>query len=279
MSAAASSPPTTLPEVEASRIAWRRLGGTGPRYCLFQPTSGSSDDRLLIAVHGISRNAREQARLFARHAERDGVTIVAPLFEPATHGDYQRLGRVGRGGRADHLLDEIVAEVSSNQGLASRPLRLFGFSGGGQFVHRYAMAHPDRVAAAVVSAAGWYTFPDRGLAYPYGIGAPDALPGVGFDLARMLRVPVTVLVGERDHWRDPELRASRRIDSRQGNTRIDRGRRWIEAMRTAARVRGLATPYRFELIPRCGHSFRNAVRRGGLGDRVFALLFGGETPV
>lgn len=276
MSAAAAESPRVVVSAAAPRVTWHRLGGDGPRYCLFLPSERRRDDALLVAVHGISRNAREQARLLAPRAEREGVTIVAPLFEPDSYGDFQRLGRRGRGGRADLLLDAMVAEVRAQHGLRDAPLHLFGFSGGGQFVHRYAMAHPERVAAAVATAAGWYTFPDRGLAYPYGIGAPDALPGVEFDLARILRVPIAVLVGERDHWRDPELRANRRVDAHQGTTRIERARRWSAAMRTAARLRGLRTPYRFELLPGCGHSFRNAVRRGGLGDRVFALLFGAE---
>jgi pimeloyl-ACP methyl ester carboxylesterase len=39
-------------------------------------------------------------------------------------------------------------------------LYLSGHSGGAQFVQRYALAHPERVAASVLSSAGWYTFPN-----------------------------------------------------------------------------------------------------------------------
>jgi pimeloyl-ACP methyl ester carboxylesterase len=251
----------------------RRLRGDPAQiYYLYLPESAPPGARLLVSLHGVSRNAREHAERFARRAERYGVVLVAPLFPHDRFPDYQRLGREGRGRRADRVLNRIIAEVASLTGADARAVYMFGYSGGGQFVHRYAMAYPERVAAIAVGAAGWYTFPDDRRRYPRGIAGTEGPLGLDLDPDAFLRVPACVLVGERDGGRDAELRQSPRIDRQQGETRIERGRRWVEAMTRAARARGLDTPYRFQLLPGADHSFRRCVRRGRMHKAVFEWL-------
>lgn len=248
----------------------------GQRYYLYLPSAGDlARARVLVTVHGISRNARTHVRRYAALAEQRGVIVVAPHFGKRRFPDYQRLGRAGRGERADRMLDRILAEVARATGARTDRLHLFGYSGGGQFVHRYAMAYPERVAAIAIGAAGWYTFPDPERRYPYGIKPSPALPDVHFDIGRFLRIPTWVLVGEDDDVRDAALRQSDRLDRRQGATRLERGRRWVEAMNAAARARGLAaTHYRFIALPDADHSFSRSIRHGGMAERVFDCLFG-----
>jgi len=226
-----------------------------------------------VAVHGISRNAREQALRFAPFAEQYGVALVAPVFPRDRYSDYQRLGRLGKGERADLALECIVSEVRQLLDLRADRVHLFGFSGGGQFVHRYAMAHPERVASLAVAAAGWFTFPDADLEFPLGCRPTPDLPDLAFDRERFLRVPVHVFVGSRDRKRGPGFNRSRPLDLLQGRTRIERGRRWVSAMREAARRHRLSTPYSFEILPGCWHSFERCATRGRLGERVFSSLF------
>jgi dienelactone hydrolase len=270
--------PLDAPSVAAtptSTVLERRLGSDPSQvYFLYLPESAPPGARLLVSVHGVSRNAREHVERFARLAERYGVIVVAPLFPQDRFPDYQRLGREGRGHRADLALDRVVAEVESLTGASTRRLYLFGYSGGGQFVHRYAMAYPERVAAMVIGAAGWYTFPDAKRAYPRGIRRAHGLGDLHFDPDAFLRVPALVMVGERDEERDPELRQSRDIDRQQGRTRLERGRRWIEEMKRAARERGLGTRYRFKVLGRADHSFDRSARRGRMDKRAFRWLFG-----
>jgi len=263
------------PAPVAGEVQRRHLSGDPAQvYYLFIPSAGGADAPVLVTVHGISRNAREHAWRFARLAEAYGVVVVAPLFPSERYPDFQRLGRSGRGARADRALDAILAEVGRLTGAQTEHIHLFGFSGGAQFAHRYAFAHPRRVIAMVLGAAGWYTFPNPQKAYPRGLDLRGRLPGVTFDLDAALTIPATIVVGERDTKRDAELNVSPRIDRLQGLTRLERGRRWVEAMRKAARARGLATSYAFVELPRSGHSFRRAVRRGGMADVVFTSLFG-----
>jgi pimeloyl-ACP methyl ester carboxylesterase len=196
------------------------------------------------------------------------------LFSPDRFPDYQRLGRKGRGERADRMLDHIVAEVGHLTGASADKLYLFGYSGGGQFVHRYAMARPQRVAAVAIVAAGWYTFPDPNLKFPVGTGRTRSLPDVSFNPDRFLTVPACVFAGDRDSpWNRP-LRKPEREGQYQKTARVDRGQQWVEAMAEAARARGLDTRYSFQTFPRAAHSFARSVKRGKIHRLVFECLFG-----
>ncbi len=244
------------------------------RYLLYCPRKVHAHTPIMVAVHGISRNGREQIEQFRTLAGRYQAILLAPLFTKPHFKDYQRLGRVGRGERADLALAQMIHEVTQITGARLQPVYLFGFSGGGQFAHRFAMAWPQHVARLAIGAAGWYTWPDPSRKYPYGVRETDALPGLVFDPREFLRIPALVMVGEWDAERDPGLNRAPHIDRRQGTTRIERGKRWVAAMKDAAAAHGCDTEYRFELLPSCGHSFVENMARGNMGERVFEFFFG-----
>ena len=242
-------------------------------YLVYVPRSGAVDAPVFASVHGISRNAFEQARIFAPFCEQFGVVMVVPRFARGQHHYYQRLGHGGRGVRADMVLNQILLELTSLTGADTTQIYLFGYSGGAQFAHRYLMAHPHRVVRAVVASAGWYTFPDHRQRYPYGIRSTRSLPGISFNPEAFLHVPVDVLVGARDVG-SAKLRSTERIDKQQGRTRVDRARNWVSAMRAAAEAHGIEPTVTFTEVPKTDHSFRRFCERGALVDRVFSSLFG-----
>ncbi|NEX93728.1 hypothetical protein [Caulobacter sp. 17J65-9] len=244
-------------------------------YFLYVPrTAPARDAPMVVSVHGIARNAVEHAFRFRDWAERTGCVLVAPLFRRDRFGQYQQLLPGGAGLlRADLMLHAIADEVARITGADAGRLHMFGFSGGGQFVHRFAMAWPERVATAVVGAAGWYTAPDPARRYPWGLGVEGGSTELRFEPERFLKVPAHVIVGARDVERDPALRKSKRLDRLQGRNRVERGRRWIEAMRAAAESRGLdAEKFSFTELPGADHSFTAAATRWGLGEQVFGLF-------
>jgi hypothetical protein len=244
------------------------------RYYLYVPRGGGAVKSVFVTVHGVKRMAKDHALKFAPFAERYGVVLVAPLFPKAHFRDYQRMGRKGKGARADRALNRVLTEVGFLTGANIDKLYMFGYSGGGQFVHRYAMAYPQRTARIVVAAAGWYTFPDSVVNYPKGIKKVKGLRDIRFDPTQFLSVPARVVVGEKDIQRDLELNKSSEIDHRQGTNRVERGRAWIEAMANAAKIYHLDTSYDFRVLPGCHHSFTKCMNRGKMGKRVFRFLFG-----
>ena len=257
-------------------ISDRILGNTTRQhYLLYVPKKSSSANMpIFVTVHGISRNAREHAKRFAPFAERYGVVLVAPVFSQDRFPDYQRLGRKGKGERADMALNNIIDEVGRLTGAKTDKLFLFGYSGGAQFVHRYAMVHSDRVAKLVLGAPGWYTFPDPTVKFPRGIAQTKSLPDVTFDPKSFLTIDTCVLVGERDVRQDAALNKSAKIVEQQGENRRTRGGQWVAVMMAAARSHGFETPYTFKTVPFSRHSFSQSMRRGKMGEMVFECLFG-----
>ncbi len=247
-------------------------------YHLVVPAALPADAPILVAVHGISRNAEEYVRLFAAAAGAHGALLVVPVFSRDRFADYQRLGASGRGPRPDRALDAVLAEVRRRVPGAGPRLLLFGHSGGGQFVHRYVMAQPARVTRYVVSAAGWYTLPDPNRAFPDGIGPAPSLPDLALDPRGFLRVPGCVMVGTRDQRRSRTLKADAELDREQGFTRLERGRRWVARMNALAGSFGLPPPLAFRELPDAGHLFASMARNGGLVEASVDYLLGRRDP-
>jgi len=136
------------------------------------------------------------------------------------------------------------------------------------------MARPAEVERYVVSAAGWYTLPDRRLNFPFGIGPTEDLPGFEPDPRAFLAVPGCVFVGAHDTRRGRTLNQMERLDAEQGPTRLDRGRRWAAVMNRTAVTLHLPPPIKFGVLPDAGHLFSSMTRRGGLAVAAFEFLFG-----
>ncbi|MFQ5774700.1 MAG: hypothetical protein ACE5GS_09300 [Kiloniellaceae bacterium] len=262
---------------DRGRLLRRTVDGGGQHaYYLYRPAKPAGRPKILVLIHGVSRNAREHMKVFQPYAERDGVTLVAPLFDEDHFRGYQRLGlnpRAERGNRADLSLHRILEEIGAPAGMPAGRFHLFGHSGGAQFAHRYAMAYPEHVIRYAISAAGWYTMPDLAVAYPHGMRVGKKAPGLRLDIERFLRIPACVLVGANDVERDATFKKSAFLDATQGRTRIERAERWVGAMTTAARWRGLDTPFALHVLPRAGHDFTELAKQGALAEVVFRCLF------
>ena len=276
------TPPKQAAETEESVMVWsppkgrvlQRVLQADPSqaYIVYVPKSGGAGAPIFVAVHGLSSTPGEVARAFSDACEAAGVVMVAPVFTAERHADYQRLGRAGRGVRADVALDRCVAEVASLTGADASQIHLFGYSGGAQFAHRYLMAHPHRVARAAIASAGWYTFPDARERYPYGIRRHRSLTGVNLDPQEFLTVPITVLVGQEDVGTS-NVRSTARCNAQQGANRLERARNWTAAMHAAAKAYGYEPSVRCIEVPKVDHSFTTFCERGALAQRVFAALF------
>lgn len=239
-----------------------KAGGAG--YYLHRPAGDLEGAPVLVVVHGISRNAQEHIRAFGSEAARQGIVTVAPRFSRKRFPGYQRLGHCqdGHSPAPDVALHDILDEVHEATGADTSRIYLFGFSGGAQFAHRFALCSPGRVKSLVLASAGWYTFPDTSRRFPRGIGpAPLA---EHFDLAGLLRVPTLVAVGDQDTRRDGAFNASRRLDLQQGTHRVERGRRWVAAMQAAADRLQMGPRFSFATLPGCGHDFGHCAAVGGI---------------
>lgn len=259
----------TLPK---GRILLRALrDDPAQEYITYLPAAHRPKPRVVVSVHGLSRNALEQANAFAPLCEKIGAVLLVPVFTNDGHPDYQRLGRANRGRRVDRALDRCLEEVAALSGADVSQFYLHGYSGGAQFSHRYAMAHPHRILTAFVTAAGWYTFPDTRQKYPYGIRYNRQLRDVHFNPERFLHVPMHVLVGQQDTGM-ANVRRTPRVNAQQGTTRVERARNWVKAMNASAESFGLPHSVTLHEVPGVDHSFKSFFSRGELVDRVARII-------
>jgi len=178
---------------------------------------------------------------------------------------------------SEDALLKAVEQTRALLELRDERFDLLGYSGGAQFVHRFALLHPHRVRRIGLGAAGWYTWPDPRVSYPRGTGSTAAMPGARFDLAGLLRTPILVWVGDRDRERDPALNTSERVDRVQGGHRVARAVNWVRAMRHAGLRLGIRTDIRLRLLPGVTHAFVEADRIGEIGRLVFDDFYDSPT--
>jgi predicted esterase len=222
------------------------------------PIGADGNTPLLVAVHGISRNADEHFRTFRKVLPPE-VALVCPEFSEAEFKHYQRLNIGYDEPRADLLLDALLERLAQRYRMDTRRFHLFGFSGGAQFAHRYAMLNRPRIHSLHVAAAGYYTFLDPDVSWPR--GCRGATGGRILALAQhFLRLPVHVYVGEQDTVRDCNLRSGERVDRQQGETRVDRARNWTNDLNRRKVEGGAAVS--LTVLPACGHDFTESAAAG-----------------
>lgn len=173
-------------------------------YCLAIPDSFEANPaghRLLVAIHGSSRGVAAYRDALADFAARERCIVLAPLFPVAPLGDGNSDGYkflVEGDIRYDRVLLKMIEEVEAELGHGFGPFLLSGFSGGGQFAHRFYYLHPERLLAVSIGAPGIITRIDPDRDYWLGTRNWEQIFGRPIDTAALAHVPVRILVGELD---------------------------------------------------------------------------------
>ena len=226
--------------------------------------------RPLLALHGISRNAAEVSEALADAAEAAGRVVVVPHFRADSWPVFQRITRRAR---PDKTLLALLATLRAMDTSFQGPVDCFGFSGGAQLAHRFAMLYPEAIGDLHLGAAGWYTLPDTTVAYPYGMAECREKPESWSRLMRsglraFLQRRITVYVGEEDTRRDASLRQNSLVDERQGLNRRERAWRYVGCVNERQAALGLPCTAELQLLPGCDHDFATCAARGDLAQRV-----------
>jgi poly(3-hydroxybutyrate) depolymerase len=267
----------TLPR--GSGIAsFEGLPGKTMRAFYHRPANHRGDSPVLIVMHGVKRNADWYRDAWRGLSERHGIFVVAPEFTrsdfPGGRAYSRGNMRTGNGAPAPlatwsfNAVEKLFDDVRRWSGSTRDRYLLFGHSAGAQFVHRMITFMPDlRVARAVAANAGWYTMPDDGEAFPYGLGASGVSEA---QLRAAFSHNLTVMLGDADT--DPDHKYLHRKPSamRQGVHRFARGLAYFEAAKAKAARIGAAFAWRREIVPGAGHStheMKDAALRVLLADR------------
>jgi hypothetical protein len=175
-------------------------------YCLYVPRSYTEYETttypLAVVVHGTERGPQAYRDAFADFAEEYGCIVLAPFFPCGVielgfelH-NYKFIEFHGL--RFDEILLRMVDEIAGYYRIETERFLLFGFSGGGQFVHRFYYLHPRRLMGVSVGAPGWVTLLDTGRDWWTGVRDLEQQFGIPLDLEGLRSVPVQLVVGEQD---------------------------------------------------------------------------------
>ncbi|WP_085481189.1 hydrolase [Paraburkholderia susongensis] len=170
-------------------------------YVPHEVTTPGNDVELVVVMHGTGRQFTQYRDAFAPFGRWNRCIVLCPLFPVGVRGDGNRNGfkRLVEGDiRYDRVLLDMVSEVGERYGKQFNTFALFGYSGGGQFVNRFAYVHPERLWAASIGAPGNVTVLDQSKDWWLGLGGFERHFGKPFDLPALRRVPVQMVVGRAD---------------------------------------------------------------------------------
>ena len=219
----------------------------------------------LIAIHGISRNAEEILEQFRPEAAATPRVIIVPTFDQDTWPVFQRITNRHR---PDLALLAVLNTLRERQVINRQRVDLFGFSGGAQLAHRFAMLFPELVDELHLGAAGWYTLPQPNLPYPLGVGVSSSKNNwhrlMQSSLLRFLNRRIQVYVGKDDVSQDQALRQDSLLNRVQGDTRVERAERYVDLVgREQARI-GFPFKAQLRLLENCAHDFKQCCTEGGM---------------
>jgi poly(3-hydroxybutyrate) depolymerase len=216
---------------------------------------------LVIAMHGLTRNAIQTRDNWLTLAEQHGLMVVAPYLDRKRFPTrlYQQGGVVGEPDRAkwlyqtiERLYDHLVMQKRAEAG----GYVLFGHSAGAQFVHRMVLAMPQaRYRLAIAGNAGFYTLP-TGKAEAGGFEFPFSLDGTPIseaDRKAALQCPMILMLGDQDI--DPnhyQLNNSEGAKA-QGPHRFARGQFFFAAAEAEAKRLGVPLGWKKVVVPGVDH--------------------------
>jgi poly(3-hydroxybutyrate) depolymerase len=179
---------------------------TDPRfsYCTYVPphlANAKQPMQLVVVVHGTGRAFTEYRDAFAAFAKWNDCIVLCPLFPAGPQGDGNRDGfkHLREADiRYDQILLSMVDEVAVKFGCDFSKFALFGYSGGGQFVNRFGLLHPERLWALSIGAPGSVTLLDFQQDWWVGVRDFEKRFGKPLNLAALKALPVHMVVGKAD---------------------------------------------------------------------------------
>lgn len=244
------------------------------------PQNKTESTPVLFAFHGNNRNAEEYRDVLINLANSKNVIVIVPEFSESTFpgSNSYHLGNVYQNGEqpsnaslnpehqwsftiVETLFDYLKSELNNS----SDEYYAVGHSAGAQFLHRFLMFKQyNRIHKCVISASGWYTFPDENVDFPYGI--KNSILS-NFDKQLFYQKRVFIQVGELDNNpNDPNVRRNSIVDL-QGIHRLERAVNYYNYCMTQAQENQIEIHWELSLRPQENHNFSRAVKD------AFNLLF------
>jgi hypothetical protein len=240
------------------------------------PDSDVRDAPIVIAMHGLSREAEAFRDVLVDRAARNGQIVLVPEFAVHQFPDVYayNFGGVRLPPPSDKInlreewnfgiIDRLFQHVRREIGSSKTTFRMFGNSAGSQYVLRYlSLTGGAAVDRAVASNSGVYMLPDLQTEYPFGMGGLDLNEN---HLRRYFGFPLVLLLGDADtDTSAPDLPRNDAAMA-QGPHRLARGHWYFGLCKELASNLGLDLAWKLEVVPGAGHVSQ------GIFDRAADIL-------
>ena len=227
-------------------------------YNAYIPNNYNEEDSsvypLLVVIHGTNRPVEKYRDAFKDFAEVNNTIILVPVFpagivEPGDLSSYKFIK--SHGIHYDAILLAMIDEMAIKYKIMKDKFLLYGFSGGGQFAHRFFYLHPERLLGVSIGAPGRITYLNPTEKWYVGTQDIEEQMGISINLDEMRKVPVQMVIGDLDveTWeindkRDPYWMEGFDVN---GKTRVER----LEALRNNFVEHGIVV--QFDTVPEVGH--------------------------
>ena len=223
------------------------------------PESIDENTKIIFIMHGASRNAEKYINDWLPMVQNRNVVLIAPEFSKERFPDYVYLMMSTEKGK---LLKDQSLYLNDSLGLlfdffkaklklSTTTFRLYGHSGGSQFVNRYLLLSDEtRIDKVAIANAGFYTFLDRQSSFPFGIKNMNVSDE---RIEWFLRLKGGVFLGDADN--DPAHRSlpSMRKAKKQGRHRFERGTNFFNDLIALGVEKNLPFRWRYQSVPRVAH--------------------------
>ncbi len=255
-------PASADPTLESGKSSFTVDIGSGREITVwsYAPDMDLSKARIVIAMHGASRNGEGARNAWVTAADEHLLIVLAPeLGEDLYPGDSYNLGGtlLADGSIAEPskwafpIVELVFDHVTALTGSSQKEYDLYGHSAGAQFVERFALFwQSNRVDRFVIANAGWYTMLDESVGYPYGfdgstLGVEEIKTALGGNLY--------LLAGEFDtDPNDPSLRKTEQAAA-QGANRLERAKYFFAESASTAELLGTPLAWKFQIVAGTAH--------------------------
>ena len=224
------------------------------------PKSINANTKLLFLMHGGSRAAEKYINDWISFSKDRNVVLVAPEFSKKYYPEYAFLMMSKENGKSlndeslyiNNSLGLLFDFFKAKLKLSTSNYRLYGHSGGSQFVHRYLLLSNDtRIEKAAMANAGFYTFLDDEITYPFGT---KKMKISDERIKWFYRLKGGVFLGSADNDSNHESLPRMRKARKQGKNRLERGKNFFNDLVKYGVDNNLPFRWRFQIVSNVGHS-------------------------
>ena len=219
----------------------------------------SKKTKIMFIIHGASRKVEESLNDWLPLVEGRDVVIIAPEFSKEFYNEYAYLMKTTKTGRKlkdtsrdlESSLGDIFNFFAAKLKLSTKKFRLYGHSGGSQFVHRYLLlSNETRIDKVAMANAGFYTFVNPVIKYPFGTKNMDVSDE---RLKWFLSLKGGVFLGGEDkdpkHSSLPVMRKAKK----QGDHRLERGTNFFNHLVELGVKKNMPFRWRYQVVPGVSH--------------------------